>query len=335
MTVLITEQTDRNRRATEHLRSLSKGTSFSAGELVKQLVEMSDATRVRLVELESQIQTADENLRELRRLRGALRTVATGSTARPRSPAERPGQTKNDEVHALHAAYAGTRDPALRARLVEAYDGFACSMARRFSTRRESYEDLAQVARLGLLLALDRFDPGRGRPFKSFASATITGELKRHVRDRTWAVHVTRTAQDHFLVAVRAIDDLTQTLGRSPKTAEVAAHTRLTEEEVLKAMEVAQRQRPSSLDAPGTAPDRPAFQPATTETGFEDVEGKQMVSWLMERLLPREREVIRLRFVDELTQSEIANRIGCTQMSVSRTLTRTLARMRALALSAP
>jgi RNA polymerase sigma-B factor len=231
----------------------------------------------------------------------------------------------------LHSQYAATGRPGLRAELLAAYDSFAVGLARRFSSRREAPEDLAQVARLGLLKAVNRFDPGRGRPFTVFARATIVGELKRHVRDRTWSMRVPRSLQEQYLEVVRALDDLTQELGRSPRITDVAARARLTEEQVLEAIELGEVQRPLSLDVPVGEGDGYLLDPGGEDSAFGAVDGRALIGNLLARLTERERQVLQMRFVDELTQAEIAKRIGVSQMYVSRLLARTLSRLRAWA----
>jgi RNA polymerase sigma-B factor len=149
-----------------------------------------------------------------------------GSTHRARS-----GRQYEEEKFArLHADFALHKDPYSRAELVTHYDNLALSLARRFPSRREAREDLIQVARIGLIHAVDRFDPSRNRPFVAFARATIMGELKRHLRDHTWGMRVPRSLQEHYLDVVPIVEDLTQELGRSPRIPEVAARVGLTEE---------------------------------------------------------------------------------------------------------
>jgi RNA polymerase sigma-B factor len=155
----------------------------------------------------------------------------------------------DDELARLHVSYACTRDRRLRDELAAAYDGMAVALARRFPSRRESVEDFTQVARIGLFGAIDRFDPGRERPFVSFARATITGELKRHVRDRTWSMRMPRSLQEQWLAVVRTVDDLTPELGRSPRLSEVVARCGLTDEQVLEAMELGRSHQPAPLEA--------------------------------------------------------------------------------------
>jgi RNA polymerase sigma-B factor len=228
----------------------------------------------------------------------------------------------------LHVEYAQHRDPALRTELARAYDSFALSVARQFRSRRETPEDLAQVARIGLLYALDRFEPARKVPFAPFARATIVGELKRHVRDRTWSMRVPRSLQERYLAVVRALEELTHELGRSPRIPELAARAGLTDEQVLEAIELGDAQRPLSFDAPFGDGDGPALDPASEDSEFGAVEGRALLDVLMARLSERERRILHLRFVEELTQAEIARQLGLSQMSISRLLTRILASLR-------
>lgn len=324
------------------LESLASGSTDRARpevvELRGRLATTWRVAQVRGLELERRRVALNLTFDELR----DLVAEATAIVKRPRvtvlEPRRRRGRCVTLEpgretarLSGLHVKYASTRDPRAREQLVEAYDVFAGAIARSFPTRRESPDDLLQVARLGLLLSIDRFDPARGRPFKNFARLTIMGELKRHVRDRTWAVHVGRSAQDRFLVTVRAVEDLTQELRRSPRIPEVARHTGLSEEHVIEAMELGDRHKPISLDAPAgpDSTDR-RFEPGEPDAAIERIERDDMLSWAMCRLSPDEREVVRLRFVEELTQSEIAARVGTSQMKVSRVLAHALRRMRAL-----
>jgi RNA polymerase sigma-B factor len=255
---------------------------------------------------------------------GALHDTSRRPIA-PRGPPD-PPQPRSEMLPALHRAYAADRDLDLRRELAAIYDDFALAVARRFHTRRESTEDLAQVARIGLLHAIDRFDPALERPFVVFARATIVGELKRHVRDRTWVMRVPRSLQEHYLEVVRAADDLAQELGRSPAILEIAERTGLSEDHVLEAMELGAVQRPASLDAP--LPDGKAVEPGTDDPGLAAAEGRAYLVGVLARLPDREREILRLRFVDGLTQTEIGARIGVSQMYVSRMLSRTLTRLR-------
>ena len=226
-----------------------------------------------------------------------------------------------------HRIYAAGRDLEIRNYLASAYDDFALSLARRFHTRRETTEDLAQVARIGLLQAIDRFDPSFERPFAVFARATIVGELKRHVRDRTWVMRVPRSLQEHYLEVVRAADDLAQELGHSPSILEIAERTGLSEDHVLEAIELGAVQRPASLDAP--LPDGKALEPGNDDPTLVAAEGRVYLMEVLDRLPEREREILHLRFIDGLTQTQIGLHLGVSQMYVSRMLSRTLSRLRA------
>lgn len=231
----------------------------------------------------------------------------------------------------LHRAFAANRDPGRRAELASTYDNFARALARDFHTRRESREDLTQVARIGLLQAIDRFDPGLQRPFVVFARATIMGELKRHVRDRTWAMRVPRSLQEYYLAVVRAADELTQDLGRSPLISEVAERTGLSADHVIEAIELGTAQCLTSLDAPlphGKVPELGAEDPA-----LDAAEGRAFLTHILSRLPEREQRILELRFLDGLTQTEIGMRLGVSQMYVSRMLARTVGRLRIAAQS--
>ena len=237
-------------------------------------------------------------------------------------------QARDDgDVGVLHVMYAATRDPRLRHELLAHYDAFAVRLARTFPTRREEREDLVQVARVGLIQAVDRFDPGRGRPFVAFAQVTIVGELKRHIRDHTWRVRVPRSLQEQYLVVLRTVDDLTQERGRSPRVSEVAARAGLSEEQVLEAMEVIHSATPLSLDQPIGGDDGSTLEPGDEDGGFRRVDDRRTITKVLSRLPERDQEIVRLRFEDELNQAQIAARLGVSQMCISRVLTRTLRRM--------
>lgn len=228
-------------------------------------------------------------------------------------------------------AAAASRDPQLREQLVRHYDDLAVSLVRQFRTRREAFDDLVQVARIGLLHAIDRFEPERGRPFGGFARVTVTGELKRHVRDRTWSMRVPRSLQEHYLAVVRAADDLTAELGRSPRIPEIAQACGLSEEDVIEATDLGRRQRPMSFDVPDPEGASRPIEPGVGEPGLEGVENRSLVASLLQRLPERERAILELRFVEGMTQQEIAAEIRMSQMYVSRLLARVLERMRIVA----
>lgn len=233
-----------------------------------------------------------------------------------------------ENLRELHLEYARTRSSRLEEQLLSIYDGFAVTTARRFGSRREGREDLAQVARIALLHAIRRFDPAFQRPFVSYAQLTIQGELKRHLRDRTWAMRVPRGLTDRYVHIVRANEELRQILGRAPTTADIARHLDLTEEQVLEGTELIHDQHVRSLDAPVPGTPGLRIEPAADDTAFADIDTQELVTSLLARLPEREREIVRLRFAEELTQREIADRFGVSQMCISRTLARTLARLR-------
>jgi RNA polymerase sigma-B factor len=211
---------------------------------------------------------------------------------------------------------------------MESYDGFARALALRFR-HRESVDDLVQVARIGLLHAIDRFDPALGRPFPLFARITITGELKRHLRDKTWSMRVPRSLQENYLNVMRAVDELTAEQSDSPSMVAVAERCRMPLDRVLEAMELRVSQRPLSIDAPATpGSDEPVLELGEEDDGFGRLENEDLVTHLLSRLPERDRRIVELRFMDEMTQSEIAAEIGVSQMCVSRVLARTLGRLR-------
>jgi len=229
--------------------------------------------------------------------------------------------------------YRRTGDRRVRNGLIEQHMGLAEHLARRYRNRGQATEDLNQVALLGLVKAVDRFDPGRGLAFTTFATPTIVGELKRHFRDRAWTVHVPRQVQEQVLAVTRSIQDLSQELGRSPTVAETARASGRSEEAVLEAMEASRVLAVKSLDAPigadadaGTVADLLG----SDEPGHEAVEHRMLVDALVEELEPRERRIIRLRFYEGMSQSQIGERLGMSQMHVSRLLARTLSRLRGL-----
>ena len=221
-------------------------------------------------------------------------------------------------------------DPQAREELVNRYLAFAKSVAVRFRSQAESLDDLVQVASLGLVNAVNRFDPDRGVPFIAFASPTITGELKRHFRDRTSAMRLPRSLYDRIGQIDIVVSDLTNHLNREPSVTEIADEMGCPEEEVVEAFEAGHNRHPVSLDQGSGNEDDPA-SPAQwlgEEDGrFEIAETRIMLRAAMEDLSSEERMVIQLRFRDELTQSEIAEKIGHSQMHVSRMLRRILDRM--------
>lgn len=206
---------------------------------------------------------------------------------------------------------------------------FAGRLARRYRGRGEPLEDLEQVARLGLVNAVDRYDPERGS-FTAYAAITIVGEIKRHFRDRTWGVHVPRRLRDLILEVGQATSALTSELSRAPSVAELAARLETPEEEILAALESAAGYRPASLNAPVGGESSAEFGDLVGESdnALESVDDRVTVSGLLHRLPWRERRILAMRFYGNQTQAEIAARFGISQMHVSRLLSRALTWLR-------
>ena len=238
---------------------------------------------------------------------------------------------RRQELRRQFATYAKTREPALRDELVSAHLGLAEYLARRFANRGEPLDDLVQVASLGLLKALDRFDPERGVEFSTYATHTIVGELKRHFRDKGWSIRAPRRMQELYLRLGKVVASMGQELGRSPTIAELAMETKVSEEEVLEALEAGQAYRSASLDVATEEGESLAARLGEEDPSLEDAERRATLSPLLAQLPPRERLILQLRFFDGLTQSEIANRLQISQMHVSRLLARSLAQLRAAA----
>lgn len=237
---------------------------------------------------------------------------------------------QRDELRAKFVTFAQTGDVALRDELVAAHLGLAEYLARRFANRGEPLDDLVQVAALGLLKAVDRFDPERGLEFSTYATPTIVGELKRHFRDKGWAVRVPRRVQELHLRLGSVVSQLSQELGRSPTIGEIANAATVSEEEVLEAIEAGHAYRFTSLDAPSGNDDEMSLSAelGSEDQGLIDSEHRVTLSPLIAQFPPRERMILHLRFFEGLTQSEIAGRLGISQMHVSRLLARALAQLR-------
>ena len=270
---------------------------------------------------------------------GANPPWAAADAPAPQSPGVRPRRaaanrdrrsvTGNDRVarrlreRLLFARYRGRHDLAARDELVERFLPLATQLARRYRRGAEPLEDLVQVASVGLLKAIERFDPERGIAFSSFAVPTITGELKRYFRDKGWALRVPRDLQELAQRVDRTTDRLTHEHGRAPTVSEIADELEITLEQVLEAREAAAAFRADSLDRP-CGDDQDATRLADTlgaaEPGYLQAEQSATLEALMSVLSDREREVLRLRFAEDLTQSEIAHRVGVSQMHVSRLL---------------
>lgn len=212
----------------------------------------------------------------------------------------------------------------------------ARGLARRYLGAREPVEDLMQVASLGLLKAIDRFDTNRGNRFAAFAVPTILGELRRHFRSVSWAVHVPRGAQERALEVDKASNALRAISGRAPTVREIAGYLEIEDSEVLDGLQTSQAQDALSLDAPFAGDDEQGADPRSEtigdcDEGYAFVEDSSAVTQALASLSPRNRQIVHLRFVAELTQSEIAARVGLSQMQISRLLRRSLHEMRELA----
>jgi RNA polymerase sigma-B factor len=218
-----------------------------------------------------------------------------------------------------------------RDELVEMHLPLVEYLARRFRNRGEPLDDLMQVATIGLIKSVDRFDLDRGVEFSTYATPTIVGEIKRHFRDKGWAIRVPRRLQELKLSLANATSELSQRNGRSPTVAELAVHLNMSEEEVLEGLESANAYSAVSLDAPeGGDDDAPSVSDSLgiTDESIEGVEYRESLKPLLENLPPREKKILLLRFFGNMTQSQIAAELGISQMHVSRLLARTLAQLR-------
>jgi RNA polymerase sigma-B factor len=264
-----------------------------------------------------------------------MATATETTTHRRYSPAtslhedDRP----RDEEERMFALYARTRDPRILERLVERFMPLAKNLAGRYSGGVEPYDDLLQVASVGLVNAITRFDPERGFTFATFAVPTILGEVRRHFRDRGWSIRVPRDLQERNLEVERALSELPTRLGRSPSVQEIAEHLGKSDEEVLEAMEAGSAHHTRSIEAVQGDHDEDdgralADVLGVDEAGFEAVEYGATIAPVLKRLSDRDRRILHMRFVEDRTQSEIAREIGVSQMHVSRILRATLKRLR-------
>jgi RNA polymerase sigma-B factor len=246
--------------------------------------------------------------------------------------AVRPGDTAAaSQVDGWLQAYASNRDPVLRERIILAYLGLADRLADRYRhSRGTTPEDLRQTARAGLIAAIDRYDPKYGNPVVPYAVACVIGELKRHLRDTSWRLHVPRTLKEQAMRVCKTADQLQQTLGRSPTIAELAHRLGVAEEEVLEALAVAQSRQELSLDRPvGDDSETCLGDLVASPAAREEAEDLLLVPRLIAALPELDRRVIVLRFFHDLGQDAIAAEIGYSQMQVSRLLRRALASLRA------
>jgi RNA polymerase sigma-B factor len=260
-------------------------------------------------------------------------TVSEEPPPPARSEHSSPDRTQARELfERLTVLPAGDPERArIRATLVELHLPLVEYLARRFRNRGEWLDDLTQVATIGLIKSIDRFDLERGVEFSTYATPTIVGEIKRHFRDKGWAVRVPRRLQELKLSLTKAIGELAQREGRAPTVSELAAHLQMSEEEVLEGLESANAYSTVSLDAPDSGDeDAPAVADSLgmIDEALEGVEYRESLKPLLERLPPREKKILLLRFFGNMTQSQIAAELGISQMHVSRLLARTLAQLR-------
>jgi RNA polymerase sigma-B factor len=226
------------------------------------------------------------------------------------------------------------RDIRARDELIARFLPLARKLARRYVSANEPYDDLVQVASLGLVKAVERFDPDRGFAFTSFAVPTIVGELKRYFRDTAWALHVDRGAQERARRIADAQEEVSSQTGRPPTIPELAEYLEMTEEDVLDGLQTAEAYDAVSLDAPLASEDADMSSRleviGTEDDRLELVDTQATIFAAAKHLPPRERQILYLRFGEDLTQSQIADRVGVSQMQVSRLLRRSLQRLRDL-----
>ncbi|HTZ87429.1 MAG TPA: SigB/SigF/SigG family RNA polymerase sigma factor [Solirubrobacteraceae bacterium] len=270
---------------------------------------------------------------------GVLHQVRSSAGERQRARTRGQQEISARQTRALFARWR-SGDIAARDELLESYSPLARNLARRYNNTSEPHEDLSQVAQLGLVKAAERFDPSRGFPFQAFAIPTILGELRRHFRNCSWAVHVPRGVQERALEVRDAERVLGDEYGRAPTVYELAQFVELSTEDVLDAMQALRGYGAISLDAPrGSEPgdeDGSFVEMLGEDDGrFELVELRASLVSALASLEPRQREMLRLRFVEELTQTQIAERIGVSQMQVSRLLRRCLDELRRLTGAVP
>jgi RNA polymerase sigma-B factor len=265
-------------------------------------------------------------------MRDHLAVLPGGGTGPPL--ASSPAGSRTLRERALFEQYAQRRDPFTRGALVERFLPLARSLARRYEHPSEPLDDLVQVASLALVKAIDRFDPSRGYAFTSFAVPTIVGELKRHFRDRTWAVRPPRELQELSLRLDRAASMLAQKIDRAPTVSELARTVGTNEEHVVEALQARAGRSALSLQAPGPEEDcGPTLEDEIggDDDGYARAESRAMLDRLMTLLPARDREVLRLRFGADMTQAEIGALLGVSQMQVSRIIRQGIGRLREIA----
>ena len=282
------------------------------------VIGFTEAGEAEVVEIEAVVATEESE------------TVALGAAKIQHATRER-GRAR-ELFERLSALPEGDEErQRIRGELVELHLPLVEYLARRFRNRGEWLDDLTQVATIGLIKSIDRFDLERGVEFSTYATPTIVGEIKRHFRDKGWAVRVPRRLQELKLSLTKAIGELAQREGRAPTVSELAAHLQMSEEDVLEGLESANAYSTVSLDAPDSGDeDAPAVSDSLgmVDDALEGVEYRESLKPLLEQLPPREKKILLLRFFGNMTQSQIAAELGISQMHVSRLLARTLAQLR-------
>ena len=234
---------------------------------------------------------------------------------------------QREELRRLHRRYAETADPQerdrIREQLVKGYESLVHFLARRFQNRGEPLEDIVQVGFLGLIKAIDRFDPDLGNEFTTFATPTILGEIRRYFRDKGWAIRFPRRLQELYQQVVRTNEELKNELNRQPTVAEVAERLGVDQGDVLEAMEMSTALTPISIDATIGGSESEGGRQLGETVGTEDpnldrVEMREVLERAMQHLNERERRIMIMRFFEEMSQSEVAERLGISQMHVSR-----------------
>jgi RNA polymerase sigma-B factor len=260
--------------------------------------------------------------------------MASAATLTSRTPKSHALPSAQENPHKLFQRWQQQEDHSAREELVQRFMPLARSLARRYGRSSEPFEDLLQVASLGLLKALDRFEPERGYSFQSFAVPTILGEMRRYFRDSGWSVHVPRGAQERALKVRDAQEHLSGELGRAPTVNHLAQYLELDTEDVIDALQATQAYETMSLDTPRPGADEDTLTYGETmgeEDGrYELIELDATVRMALKHIPERERTILRMRFIEDLTQTEIAARMAISQMQVSRLLRRSLEQLRVL-----
>jgi RNA polymerase sigma-B factor len=249
----------------------------------------------------------------------------------------RSGKNRQDKeaLRGLFVKFAETRDKATREELVLSYTSLAAYLARKFANRGEPLDDLTQVANIGLLKAIDRFDPTRGIEFTTYATVTIVGEIKRHFRDKFWTVRVPRRLRELNNSLMKSVESLSQRMGRSPTLLEIAQESGVPFEDVIEAFELGRAYNPASLDAELAEGDEDHGTSLMDYLGEEDpelsrLEDRHTLEGALRSLPERQYEILRLRYYEGLSQAEIARKLGISQMHVSRIQRDALKRLREL-----